>query len=186
VSGRVVAIALLGSSLAVLACQRVNDDSRDPHDLDDPQGEERESDSLGQVQRYEFGTTDGQELSAETQRGRVTALLFVTTFDLASQVAAKQLNQVFHSHRPRINAAAVVVEGAKYAPLADVFRSTLELSYPVAIADLDLLQRSSTLGEVRSVPTLVILDAQGREILRRSGAFRPDELDRWLARGEHP
>jgi hypothetical protein len=136
------------------------------------------------VQRYVFGTTEGQELSAEGMRGRVTALLFVTTFDLASQVAAKQLNQVFHTHRPRINAGAVVVEAAKYAPLADVFRSTLELSYPVAIADLDMLERNSTLGEVRSVPTLVILDTEGREVTRRTGNFSVDELHGWLARGE--
>lgn len=183
---RAFAVAVLGSCWCALGCQRVPDEPRDPHDPADLQGDVAESDSQGQVQRYVFGTTDGQELSAETFRGRVTVLLFVTTFDLASQLAAKQLNQVLHTHRPRINAAAVVLEAAKYAPLADVFRSTLELSYPVAIADLELLQRSSTLGEVRSVPTLIILDAQGREVLRRSGTFSPQELERFIARGEHP
>jgi hypothetical protein len=163
-----------------VACERV------PYDPHEPPAEDaHESESRGQVQRYVFGTTDGQELSAEGMRGRVTALLFVTTFDLASQVAAKQLDQVFHTHRPRINAGAVVVEAAKYAPLADVFRSTLDLSYPVAIADLDMLGRNSTLGEVRSVPTLVILDAEGREVTRKTGTFSLQELHAWLARGEH-
>jgi hypothetical protein len=176
------ALALFCLCLGAFACQRVSDD---PHDAHDPSSEDAsEPESHGQVQRYVFGTIDGQELSAEGMHGRVTVLLFVTTFDLASQLAAKQLNQVFHTHRPRINAGAVVVEAAKYAPLADVFRSTLELSYPVAIADLDTLQRNSTLGEVRSVPTLIILDAQGREMLRKTGNFSPEELNGWLARGE--
>ncbi|HEY0465125.1 MAG TPA: thioredoxin family protein, partial [Polyangiaceae bacterium] len=101
---------------------------------------------------------------------------------LASQLAAKQLNQALHTHRPRINAAAVVLEAAKYAPLADVFRSSLQLSYPVAIADLATLAQNSTLGEVRSVPTVIIFDAQGREVLRKYGAFSSDELEGWLTR----
>jgi hypothetical protein len=142
------------------------------------------SESRGAVQRYVFGTTDGGEISAEGMRGRVTVLVFVTTFDLASQVAAKRVNQLLHAHRPRINAAAVVLEAAKYAPLADVFRSSLELSYPVAIADLTTLEQSSTLGEVRSVPVIVVLDREGREVVRWAGAFSTSQLDGWLVGAE--
>jgi hypothetical protein len=167
---RQAALALL---LLSAACQRV---------AVPPEGEANDSDPRGQVQRYVFGTTDGEELSAEGMRGRVTALLFVTTFDLASQVAAKQLNQALHTHTPRINAGAVVLEAPKYAPLADVFRSSLKLSYPVAIADLEMLTRNSTLGEVRSVPTLIVFDAQGREVLRQYGAFTSEDLEAWLTR----
>jgi hypothetical protein len=143
-----------------------------------------EPQSRGQVQRYVFGTTDGEELSAQSMHGRVTVLVFVTTFDLASQLAAKRLNEVLHTHRPRINAGAVVLEAAKYAPLAEVFRSSLDLSYPVAIADLSTLEQNSTLGEVRSVPTVVVLDAEGREVARKSGSFAVAELNHWLALAE--
>ena len=176
--GRVFAFVGLCLCSSLLACERVPDEA--------PVADAHESDTRGQVQRYVFGTTDGQELSAESMHGRVTVLLFVTTFDLASQVDAKQLNQVFHTHRPRFNAGAVVMEAAKYAPLADVFRSTLELSYPVAIADLDTVQQNSTLGEVRSVPAVIVLDASGREVLRRTGNFTPDDLNGWLTRAERP
>lgn len=149
-----------------------------------PLAQPTEVEPRGQVQRYVFGTTDGEELSADSMHGRVTVLVFVTTFDLASQLAAKRVNQVLHSHRPRINAGAVVLEAAKYAPLAEVFRSTLDLSYPVAIADLATLERNSTLGELRSVPTVLVLDREGREVLRKSGAFTVAELDSWLASAE--
>lgn len=168
-----IRFAALGLLLLSAACQRV---------AEPPPQDESDSETRGQVQRYVFGTTEGEEVSAEGMRGRVTALVFVTTFDLASQLAAKQLNQALHSHTPRINAAAVVVEAAKYAPLADVFRTSLQLSYPVAIADLATLGRNSTLGEVRSVPTLIVFDAQGREVLRKYGAFSNEELDGWLTR----
>jgi len=169
----VIRSVLLGSLLLVAACQRV---------AEPPPQDESDSETSGQVQRYVLGTTDGEEVSAESMRGRVTALIFVTTFDLASQVAAKQLNQALHTHVPRINVAAVVLEAPKYAPLADVFRSSLRLSYPVAIADLELLSRNSTLGEVRSVPTLIILDKYGREVSRHYGAFSNEDLDDWLTR----
>jgi len=167
----VIRPAALAWLLLLSACQRV---------AVPPEDEANESDTRGQVQRYVFGTTEGEELSAEGMRGRVTALLFVTTFDLASQLAAKQLNQALHTHRPRINAGAVVLEAPKYAPLADVFRTSLKLSYPVAIADLEMLARNSTLGEVHSVPTLIIFDAQGREVRRQYGAFSDEELEAWL------
>ena len=173
---RALTLTLTVACIACIACQRV---------LNEPPATEA-SESVGQVQRYIFGTTDGQELSAESMRGRVTVLLFVTTFDLASQVAAKRVNQVLHTHRPRVNAGAVVLEAAKYAPLADVFKSSLELTYPVAIADLATIERNSTLGEVRSVPTLLILDAGGREVGRKYGAFTLAELDEWLTRAERP
>ncbi len=164
---------LLG--LLLSACQRVAEPA--------VAGEEV-TEMRGRVQRFSFGTTEGEELSSETTRGRVTVLVLVTTFDLASQVAAKRVDQVLHVHRPRINAGAVVLEAAKYAPLADVFRSALELSYPVALADLETLQRSSTFGEIESVPTLLVLDREGREIERKRGNFSVGELETWLAHAE--
>ena len=168
---------VLLAALLALSCQRVPDEAPPVQ----PSNE-----ASGVVHRFAFGTTQGEELSAESVRGRVTCLLFVTTFDLASQIAAKRLNQLLHAHTPRINAAAVVLEAAKYAPLADVFRSSLELSYPVAIADLPTLQTSSTFGdEVSTVPALLILDAEGREVQRRSGTFTVEELDAWLSRAQH-
>jgi hypothetical protein len=170
----VIRRSLLFGSL-VFACQRGPE-----HSVLQPS----DAPARGQVQRYVFGTTDGEELSAQSMHGRVTVLVFVTTFDLASQLAAKRLNEVLHTHRPRINAGAVVLEAAKYAPLADVFRSSLDLSYPVAIADLSTLEQNSTLGEVRSVPTVVVLDAEGREVVRKSGTFAVTELNHWLRLAE--
>ena len=88
--------------------------------------------------------------------------------------------------RPFGVVGAVVVEAAKYAPLADVFRSTLELSYPVALADLPALEQSSGLGEVRSVPTVLVLNGEGREIVRKFGVCTVSELESWVSRAERP
>ncbi len=42
--------------------------------------------------------------------------------------------------------------------------------------------QNSTLGEVRSVPTVIVFDTHGREVLRKYGAFTDEELDGWLTR----
>ncbi len=165
----------LASLLLLCACQRV---------VDEPVADPVETE--GRVLQFAFGTTDGEEVSNATTRGRVTVLVFVTTFDLGSQVVAKRLDQVMRTHHPRINAAAVVLEAPNHAPLAEAFRSALELSYPVALADLPELAQNSGLGEVRSVPTVLVLNGEGREIARNIGVCTVSSLESWIARAQRP
>jgi hypothetical protein len=159
-----------GASLLVLCGCRV------PVEADVPP-----SVSRGDSVVFAFGTTEGGEFNSETTRGRVTAVLFVTTFDLASQAEAKRLSQLLRSHRPRINAGAVVLEAPKYATFADVFRTSLELAYPVALADPATLAGAGAFGEVRAVPTLVVLDRDGYETFRKAGLMTGRELEAALA-----
>jgi len=165
--------ALLACAL-VLGCQRVPDDSP-PAISNEAHG--------GEI-RFSFGTTQGEEVSSARMHGRVTVLVFVTTFDLGSQVVARRVEQLLHAHHPRFNAAAVVLEAAKYAPLADVFRSTLELTYPVAIADLALLQQSSNIGDVNSVPIVLVLDKNGLEVARVPGTPTLAEIEALVRHAE--
>ncbi len=122
-------------------------------------------------------------LTDEATRGRVTALLFVTTFDLPSQAAARRLAEVQARHVPRFNAAAVALESAENATLVGVFRDTLALPYPVAIADRVELQ-SSAFGVVDRVPALVVLDRAGRAVRSHVGIFETPELVEWLQEAE--
>ena len=126
---------------------------------------------------FSYGTTEGTEFSSETTRGRATAILFVTTFDLASQAEARHLNDVLRTHRPRINAGVVVLEAPKYATFAEVFRTSLGLNYPVAIADAGTLLGEGPFGSVDRVPTLIVLDSYGREGSRLIGLRKPSEIE---------
>ena len=134
-----------------------------------------------QAIQFIYGTTEGGELSSAHTHGRVTVLLFVTSFDLASQVQAERLNETLHRHTPRINAAAVMLEAPKYAILADTFRTALKLDYPVAIADDETRRGSGPFGSVSRVPTTVVLDRGGREVWRKSGVIPARELERVLS-----
>jgi hypothetical protein len=130
----------------------------------------------GRAVSYAWGTTDGGVVSAETLQGRATVLLFVTTFDLASQAQAKHLEDLYRTHKPRINAVAVVMEPPKYAPLASSFAEVLGLSYPVALADDATRNGQGPFGAVSSVPSWVVLDREGRPVLARAGVLAPQEL----------
>ena len=135
----------------------------------------------GEPVEFAYVTTDQSELSARTTRGRATALLFVTTYDLASQVVARNLESVLRSQRPRANGGAVVLEDASYAPLADAFKSSLGLSYPVAMADGPTRQGYGAFGKIERVPTLLVLDIRGRVTFRGQGALRRAEIAEALA-----
>ena len=135
----------------------------------------------GRAIQFVYGTTAGDELSSASTRGRGTAILFVTTYDLASQIQAKTLNNIVRSHTPRINAGAVVLETADYAMLADAFRTTLGLAYPVAMADAATLAGDGPFGRIQVVPTTVVLDRSGREVWRKAGVAEAREIEAALA-----
>lgn len=127
--------------------------------------------------QFEFPSVgDDAVVSSETLRGRATALVFITTFDLASQLLARRLGDVLVSFTPRANAAAVVVEAPAYAELLPAYRAALSLPYPVVMADFATQQGAGPFGMVTHVPTLVVLDRDGREVFRHQGAIEPDEI----------
>jgi hypothetical protein len=138
----------------------------------------------GEPVAYAFGTTDGAVVTSETTRGRVTVLLFLTTFDLASQAQAKHLEQLYRRHAPRFNAIAVVMEPPKYAELARSFGDVLGLSYPVALADEATLSGAGPFGAVTSVPSWVVLDRDARAVFAKAGALAPRDLEKTLRSAE--
>jgi hypothetical protein len=133
---------------------------------------------------FAFGVLDGSVVTHQSTHGRVTVLLFVTSFDLPSQVAARRVADLQRTHRPRFNATAIALESAENATLVGVFRDTLSLPYPVAIADRVELQSSPAFSRIDRVPTLVLLDREGRITHQHYGAFDPSLLEAWLRAAE--
>jgi hypothetical protein len=118
----------------------------------------------------------GEQVSSGSLRGRPTVVLFLTTYDLASQFAARDLAQIVRSFTPRANAVAVVFEDAQYEELLPLYRQTLELPYPVVMGDIATRAGQSAFGPVDVLPTLVVLDRSGREVWRHAGAAARAEV----------
>lgn len=138
----------------------------------------------GEVAEYSFGTIDGKLVTAEFLRGRVTVLLFITTFDLASQAQAKRLEDLSRQHNPRINALAVALEPPQNVELVRTFAQTVEIHYPVAMADSITLGGTGPWSAVRAVPTWVLLDKKGVIVSAFEGSMNPTELETWVGRAE--
>jgi hypothetical protein len=124
---------------------------------------------------FSYVAPDGVRFDSVVTRGRVTAILFLTTYDLNSQLVAKRLNEVLRSFKPRFNAGAVVLEPGKYAVFLEPFKSSLGLLYPVVLADQATLQGEGAIGSVE-VPTLLILDVEGRPMWRLSGPATEQQI----------
>ena len=108
-------------------------------------------------------------------KGRPAILIFITTYDLASQAQARFLS-TFHRHRHDVGAAAIMLEFEDNRPLVVMFRDSLGLRYPVVLGDADAIAGKGPFGDV-SVPTTILLNAAGRIVWRRPGIVTDAEME---------
>jgi hypothetical protein len=130
----------------------------------------------GAAIEFAFPPTEGQAVSSATTRGRVTLLAFVTTYDIASQVLLRRLAEVIARFTPRTNAVAVVMEAPLYAELLPAYRDSLSLPFPMVMADFATQQGNGPFGDIQAVPTVVVLDREGRETWRHQGPLTAKEI----------
>ena len=121
------------------------------------------------VPAWIFATTDGAAYTSSEALGRTTVILFLTTYDTASQIAAARLDVEIHELKRRINALGVALEPPNHAVLVGVFHDSLHLSYPLLMPDPATLAGQGPFGAIEVVPTWVILDESGRQIWRGAG-----------------
>src|SRR5262245_48398037 len=89
----------------------------------------------GVTYAFDYATLDGARLSSTTTRGRRTVLVVLTTYDLVSQIVAREVASLARTETPRINAGFVFLEPPKNQPLVEAFVTSLEVTLPVAMAD---------------------------------------------------
>lgn len=136
------------------------------------------------VLTFSLPRLDGRLVESEQLRGRVTVLLFLTTFDVASQAQARRLEDLYRTHTPRLNALGVVVEAPRYAALAGEYRESLGLSYPLVMGERAVLDAHEELRHVKSVPAWIILSPDGEIVNSAAGALNLDELGRLVREAE--
>jgi hypothetical protein len=135
---------------------------------------------------FSYETLDGKELSPASLAGRISVIGFVTTYDLPSQAQARFLAGLLRTHTPRINVALLVLEAPENRPMIEAFVASMRLPYPVAIADAETIAGRGPFAGLHHVPSVVILDREGREALRRLGLTTQAELDELLRSVEAP
>jgi len=127
--------------------------------------------------RFAFETLQGKPLTSESLRGRVTVVGFLTTYDVPSQAEARFLSSIARRHTPRVNVVGLILEAAENRPLAEAFTAALTLPYPVALADEATIAGEGAFAGLHHVPSVVILDREGREAYRHVGLIEEAALD---------
>lgn len=131
----------------------------------------------GQRLQFEYVTIDGKPLSTQTLSGRISVIGFVATYDVASQAQARFLADLLHHHKPRLNVALLVLEAPENKPLVQAFAATLSLPYPVALADAATIAGEGPFKGLHHVPSVVVLDREGREAWRNLGITEEKVLE---------
>ncbi|MGK4002759.1 TlpA disulfide reductase family protein [Sorangium sp. So ce1036] len=172
-----LACALLALPLA-LGCAGGDGATREPASAERPPAPALPA--RGPVRTFSYETLDGRELSTATLAGRLSVIGFVATYDVASQAEARFLAGLVRDHTPRINAALLVLEAEENRPLVEAFVSALKLPYPVALADAATIAGEGPFSGLHHVPSVVILDAEGREAFRHVGLITQEALEEVL------
>ncbi len=140
--------------------------------------------ALGPPVQFAWPSIRGGEATSEAMRGRTTLLVFGTTYDVASQAQVRFVTAVVRRHTPRINALLVVLEQPENRILVEAFASAFDLPYPVALADAATIAGEGPFRGLHHVPSVVVLDAQGRERARHLGLLDEAGLDELLSKVE--
>lgn len=132
--------------------------------------------------RFRYPKIGGGELTSDELRGRVTLVLLVTTYDVASHAEARFIEELLHETKPRINAVIIALEHAENLPLIEAFARTLKLDAPIVLGDAAAIRGEGAFPGLKHVPSIVIIDPQGHERFRHVGFAKKEAIAEALER----
>ena len=126
-------------------------------------------------QTWAYESLDARAVSAEGTRGKPTVLAFVTTDNLGSQAQVNFLVAMAKHDADRVNYALVAMHTRKDREIVELYRSTLAVTFPVALAD-DASISGGGPFPIEAVPTVVVLDREGKLVWRTTGLAKPADI----------
>ena len=130
--------------------------------------------------QYAFDPLDDRAVSSEAHRGKPTIIVFVTTGDIVGQAQVSYLVHMAKNDGERVNYAVVALHPRKEIVLVETYRQTLGIEFPVALGDHSATTAAGPFGEIPAVPTIVILDREGRIVWKHTGLAKNDEVRRHM------
>ncbi len=134
---------------------------------------------LGEPLAFQATSVLGQPVASEALLGRNTIMAFVTTYDGACHAQLRALDELLRGHTPRINAVVFVLEPPENFPLVEAYASAARAVYPFVQLDPSSLP-TGELGRWKEVPSVLLVDAEGRPRKRFRGYASAQVLERAL------
>ena len=130
-------------------------------------------------------TTTGEFVDVGDLRGRPTLLFLFATFDGVSQAALRPLARFVRAH-PDVHVLGIAAQ-PNAAPLLEAYQLALSPAFTLAYDPEErITEGTSNLGDVDTVPTYIMLDADGMEVARHTGFAGENKLERLLQRAHPP
>jgi hypothetical protein len=124
---------------------------------------------------YDFDSLDARPVNSAVMAGKPVVLAFITTFDPMSQLQVNELLPLA-AEFPDVQFALVALQDAAARELVELYRDTMKVTFPVAMADAATIAGGGMLGDVHHVPTLLVIGRDGRVAWRHAGGVRSGEL----------
>jgi hypothetical protein len=132
------------------------------------------------VLEYSFDSLDARPCTSAALRGKPTVLAFISTYDLESQAQVDYLATMAKHDGDRVNYAIVALEPPANRELVEAFRRFVADKFGVsllaAIGDAATIAGGGPFGDVHVVPTVVVLDREGKIAWRKTGVSKSDEI----------
>jgi hypothetical protein len=125
---------------------------------------------------YVFDTLDERPVSSDADRGKPTVLAFVTTGDIVGQAQVDYLVAMSKNDGAKVNYALVALHPRKEIVLVEAYIAALKIEFPVALGDASAMTAAGPFGEISAVPTVIVLDRDGRIVWKHTGLAKSDEL----------
>ncbi len=179
---RVFGCGALGLALCALACTPVEEGPVAPSITAEAMSAAPPPDAP--PVSFQYKDVRGGTLASSALAGRISVIAMGTTYDVPSQAQVKFLSQVHRDHAPRINAVLIVLEQPENEVLVQAFADALGVRYPVVMADAATIKGEGPFTGLRHVPSVVILDREGRERTRWLGLMSNVEMEEALVKLE--
>lgn len=126
---------------------------------------------------FSYDSIDARPVSSAAFRGKVTVIAFITTGDMwNSQAQVAFLMAMAKNDGDKVNYALVALQDGSSRELVEAYRDALKLTFPVALGDTATTAGGGPFGDVHMVPSVVVLDREGRIAWRKTGLAKADEL----------
>jgi len=125
---------------------------------------------------FSYDSLDERPVSSAATRGKPVVLAFITTWDLASQAQVDFLVPMAKNDGDKVSYLLVALQERQDRELVEVYRTKLGVTFPVALGDRETIAGGGPFGDVHNVPTVVVLDREGRRVWQKAGLSKNDEI----------
>jgi len=125
---------------------------------------------------FTYDSLDDRPVTSDAMRGKPVVIAFVTTWDLTSQAQVDFLVPMSKNDGDQVRYVLVALQERQDRELVEVYRTKLGVTFPVALGDRETIAGGGPFGDVHNVPTVVVLDREGRRVWQKSGLAKNDEI----------